>query len=201
MAPQNEDWHGFVRLAYPSLDPAAAEALGLCNSQQQTHQKHPHAAAAAAAAPAAADPDKDLQVEDSDDLPTDAEATLMLLRDQLYPDPAAAAAAALAAKQSRSAKRSRSAPGPSKAAAAAVTAAAAAATAARQLPPIILKSQLYTVLADKTAVDRDVEQLRQQGRARLFKLAIGEPLGVILSKCTCTLCLVLCMLTPLLMHL
>ncbi|WIA16353.1 hypothetical protein OEZ85_013051 [Tetradesmus obliquus] len=41
------------------------------------------------------------------------------------------------------------------------------------LPPIILKSQLYTVLADKTAVDRDVEQLRQQGRARLFKLAFG----------------------------
>jgi hypothetical protein len=140
--------------------------------QQQAHPKLPHAAAAAAA-PTAADTDNQLHSEDLEDLPTDAEAALMLLRDQLYPDPTAAAAAALAAKQSRSAKRSRSAPGPSKAAAAAVTAAAAAATAARQLPPIILKSQLYTVLADKTAVDRDVEQLRQQGRARLFKLAIG----------------------------
>jgi hypothetical protein len=138
--------------------------------QQQVHQEHPHAAAAAAA-PAAADTDKDVQLDDWEYLPTDAEATVMLLRDQLYPDPAAAA---LAAKHSRSAKRSRSAPGPSKAAAAAVAAAAAAATAARQLPPLLLKSQLYTVLADKTAVDKDVEQLRQQGRARLFKLAFGE---------------------------
>jgi hypothetical protein len=151
--------------------------------QQQAHQKHPHAAAAAAAAPAAADTDNDVQLDDWEYLPTDAEATVMLLRDQLYPDPAAAAAAALAAKQSRSAKRSRSAPGPSKAAAAAVAAAAAAATAARQLPPLLLKSQLYTVLADKTAVDKDVEQLRQQGRARLFKLAFGAFIRCHVSFC------------------
>lgn len=113
---------------------------------------------------------------DSEDLeaPSDAQATVMLLRDQLYPDPAAAAVAAAAAKQTRHAKRSRTAAGPSKAAAAAVVAAAAAATAARQLPPIVLKSQLYTVLADRTAVDRDVEDLRRQGKLRIFKLAIGE---------------------------
>ncbi|WIA36552.1 hypothetical protein OEZ86_007844 [Tetradesmus obliquus] len=56
----------------------------------------------------------------------------------------------------------------------------AAAQDGGQLPPIILKSQLYTVLADKTAVDRDVEQLRQQGRARLFKLAFGADEYVVL---------------------
>lgn len=113
---------------------------------------------------------------DSEDLevPSDAQATVMLLRDQLYPDPAVAAAAAAAAKQTRHAKRSKTAPGPSKAAAAAIVAAAAAATAARHLPPIVLKSQLYTVLADRTAVDRDVEDLRRQGTVRLFKLAIGR---------------------------
>lgn len=98
----------------------------------------------------------------------------MLLRSRLYPDAAAAAAAAAAAKSTRFAKRSKSAPGPSKATAAAVAAAAAAAAAAAHLPHIILKSQLYTVLADKTAVDRDVEQLRQNGKAKLFKLSTGE---------------------------
>lgn len=105
---------------------------------------------------------------------TDAEATIMLLRQKLYPDPAQAAAAASAAKQSRHAKRSKGATGPSKATAAAITAAAAAAAAAKQLPPIVLKSQLYTVLTDKTTADRDLENLRQKGRVRVFKLAIGE---------------------------
>jgi hypothetical protein len=98
----------------------------------------------------------------------------MLLRNKLYPDPAQAAAAASAAKQSRHAKRSKAATGPSKATAAAITAAAAAAAAAKQLPPIVLKSQLYTVLSDRTAADRDLEDLRQKGRVRVFKLAIGE---------------------------
>ena len=97
----------------------------------------------------------------------------MLLRSKLYPDPAAAAAAATAAK-TRHAKRSKAAAGPSKAAAAAITAAAAAAAAAKQLPPIVLKSQVYTVLTDKTAADKDLEQLRQSQRVRVFKLAIGE---------------------------
>ena len=116
----------------------------------------------------------DDDIPDDLELPTDAQATVMLLRDTLYPDPAAAAAAATAAKQTRHAKRSKAAPGPSKAAAAAVVAAAAVATAARRLPPIVLKTQLYTVLADRTAVDLDVEELRRQGRIRLFKLAIGR---------------------------
>jgi hypothetical protein len=111
-----------------------------------------------------------------DMIPTDAEATIMLLRNKLYPDPAQAAAAASAAKQSRHAKRSKAATGPSKATAAAIAAAAAAAAAAKQLPPIVLKSQLYTVLSNKTAVDRDLEDLRQKGRVRVFKLAIGESL-------------------------
>lgn len=99
----------------------------------------------------------------------------MLLRNKLYPDPSKAAAAASAAKQSRHAKRSKVATGPSKATAAAITAAAAAAAAAKMLPPIVLKSQLYTVLTDRTAADRDLEDLRQKGRVRVFKLAIGEP--------------------------
>lgn len=101
--------------------------------------------------------------------PTDAEATIMLLRSKLYPDPQKAAAAAAAAAQSRHSKRSKTAAGPSKAAAAAITAAAAA----KQLPPIVLKSQLYTVLTDRTAADRDLERLRQSQRVRVFKLAIG----------------------------
>jgi hypothetical protein len=101
--------------------------------------------------------------------PTDAEATIMLLRSKLYPDPQKAAAAAAAAAQSRHSKRSKKATGPSKAAAAAITAAAAA----KQLPPIVLKSQLYTVLTDRTAADRDLERLRQSQRVRVFKLAIG----------------------------
>jgi hypothetical protein len=189
-----------VKLSYPSLDPTSVDEPLPGSLQQQAFQLQPHAAAgtaAAAAAPTAAGSANNdfLQLEDTEDLPTDAEATVMLLRNQLYPDPAAAAAAALAAKQSRSAKRSKSAPGPSKAAAAAVTAAAAAATAARQLPPIILKSQLYTVLADKTAVDRDVEQLRQQGRARLFKLAFGESLLTLLGCVLPSWCTKICTVT------
>lgn len=117
----------------------------------------------------------DGEYDDGWDLaPSDAEASIMLLRSKLYPDPAAAAAAAGAAKTSRHAKRSKSAAGPSKAAAAAITAAAAAAAAAKQLPPIVLKTQVYTVLTDKTAADRDLEQLRQSQRVRVFKLSIGE---------------------------
>lgn len=116
----------------------------------------------------------DDELEGLDMAPTDAEATIMLLRNKLYPDPATAAAAAAAAKQSRHAKRSKSATGPSKATYTAIAAAAAAAAAAKQLPPIVLKTQVYTVLTDRTAADRDLEQLRQQGRVRVFKLAIGE---------------------------
>lgn len=121
-----------------------------------------------------------VDVEEDDELagldmaPSDAEATIMLLRSKLYPDPAAAAATAAAAKQSRHAKRSKGAAGPSRATAAAVTAAAAAAAAAQQLPPLVFKTQLYTVLTDRTAADRDVEDLRRQGRVRVFKLGMGK---------------------------
>lgn len=104
---------------------------------------------------------------------SDAEATVLLLRQKLFPDPATAAAAAQSAKQSRQSKHSKTAAGPSKATAAAITAAAAAAAAAKSLPPILTKSQLYTVLTDRTAADRDLEGLRQKGRVRVFKLAIG----------------------------
>ena len=41
-------------------------------------------------------------------------------------------------------------------------------------PPIILKSMLYTVLPDRTAVDRDIDELRLAGKVRLFKLATCE---------------------------
>jgi hypothetical protein len=46
---------------------------------------------------------------------------------------------------------------------------------ARQLPlpPFVTKSQIYTVLADRTAVDRDLDDLMRRGRARAFKLATG----------------------------
>lgn len=38
----------------------------------------------------------------------------------------------------------------------------------------MLKSQLYTVLTDKTAADKDLEGLRRDGRVHVFKLAIGK---------------------------
>lgn len=107
-----------------------------------------------------------------------------MLRQKLFPDPAAAAAAAATAKQTRHAKRSKSAAGPSKATAAAIAAATAAAAAAKQLPPVVLKSQIYTVLTDRTAADRDLEDLRQQGRVRVFKLAIGATISQKSNLCS-----------------
>ena len=44
------------------------------------------------------------------------------------------------------------------------------AAAARQLPRIILKTQLYTVLTDRTAADRELESLQQAGLC-------GPPMG------------------------
>jgi len=112
-----------------------------------------------------------------DSVLSDAEASILLLRHKLFPDPAAAAAAAATAKQTRHAKRSKSAAGPSKATVAAIAAATAAAAAAKQLPPVVLKTVVYTVLTDRTTADRDLEDLRQQGRVRVFKLAIGAAMS------------------------
>lgn len=43
-----------------------------------------------------------------------------------------------------------------------------------QLPPVVLKSQLYSVLSDRTNADRDLDELRRTNKVRLFKLATGS---------------------------
>lgn len=42
------------------------------------------------------------------------------------------------------------------------------------LPPVALRSHLYSVLKDHTAVDREVDELRLQNKVRLFKLVTGR---------------------------
>ena len=42
--------------------------------------------------------------------------------------------------------------------------------------PVVLKSHLYTILADRTAVDRELDALRMQNKVRIYKLATGERL-------------------------
>jgi hypothetical protein len=51
--------------------------------------------------------------------------------------------------------------------------------------PVVLKSHLYTILTDRTAVDREVDALRVQNKVRVYKLATGQcpMLGVFSSNC------------------
>eukprot|EP00899_Mesostigma_viride_P006834 jgi/Mesvir1/16151/Mv08422-RA.1 len=42
------------------------------------------------------------------------------------------------------------------------------------VPPLILCTQVYSVLGDRTTADRDMEELRHQGRLRRFKLSSGK---------------------------
>lgn len=41
-------------------------------------------------------------------------------------------------------------------------------------PPLLLKSQVYNILKDRTAVDRELDQLRRQNTIRMFKLLSGK---------------------------
>jgi hypothetical protein len=60
-------------------------------------------------------------------------------------------------------------------------AAGAPAPAGARLPPVILKAQLYTVLPDRTAVDRELDALQRAGALRAFKLATGADEYAVLS--------------------
>ena len=115
--------------------------------------------AAAAAAAAARDNDGSDDDEWGDlaaHAPSDAEAALLALKAELYGD----ALARAAAKRRKGAGdgghhhyQQQHQPPP--------------------LPPFVLKAQLYTVLRDRTAADRDLDGLARAGRARAFKLATG----------------------------
>jgi serine/threonine-protein kinase 19 len=43
-----------------------------------------------------------------------------------------------------------------------------------KLPPIVLRHQLYSVMDDRTQVDRELLVLRDSGKVRLFKLGVAE---------------------------
>jgi len=125
------------------------------------------AAAAAAAADAAAaagnDGDSEGDSHGVDGL-SDVEAALVLLRNQLYgagahpqqpQQPGRHPAPVTSAQQEAAAKR------------------AAKGAALAALPPLVLRPQLYTVLRDRTAADREVERLRAAGRVRVLRLPGG----------------------------
>lgn len=48
--------------------------------------------------------------------------------------------------------------------------------------PLVLVHQLYSVLEDRTAVDTEVEEAREQGRIRLLKLTSSKDVVVALEK-------------------
>lgn len=45
------------------------------------------------------------------------------------------------------------------------------------LPPLVLQSQLYSVLRDRTEVDRQLDDLRRRNVVRVFKLSSGGAPG------------------------
>ncbi|XP_049649002.1 serine/threonine-protein kinase 19 isoform X1 [Accipiter gentilis] len=48
------------------------------------------------------------------------------------------------------------------------------------LPPLVLRHQLYSLVSDRTAVDRHLNHLRDEGRIRLLHLGLGaDTLGVV----------------------
>jgi hypothetical protein len=53
----------------------------------------------------------------------------------------------------------------------------------RGLPAVVLKSQLYTVLKDRTASDRELDELKRRGEVRTFKMPTGEALHTGLHAC------------------
>ncbi|XP_072777203.1 inactive serine/threonine-protein kinase 19 isoform X1 [Taeniopygia guttata] len=51
------------------------------------------------------------------------------------------------------------------------------------LPPLLLRHQLYSLVPDRTAVDRHLERLRAEGRLRLLHLGLGpDALGVVSAR-------------------
>ncbi|KAM9584556.1 inactive serine/threonine-protein kinase 19 isoform 3-T3 [Morphnus guianensis] len=51
------------------------------------------------------------------------------------------------------------------------------------LPPLVLRHQLYSLVSDRTAVDRHLNHLRDEGRIRLLHLGLGaDALGVVFME-------------------
>ncbi|XP_027766438.1 serine/threonine-protein kinase 19, partial [Empidonax traillii] len=51
------------------------------------------------------------------------------------------------------------------------------------LPPLLLRHQLYDVVRDRTAVDRHLNRLRDEGQVRLLHLGLGpDALGVVRTE-------------------
>ncbi|XP_072704137.1 inactive serine/threonine-protein kinase 19 isoform X2 [Ciconia boyciana] len=51
------------------------------------------------------------------------------------------------------------------------------------LPPLVLRHQLYSLVSDRTAVDRHLNRLRDEGRIRLLHLGLGaDTLGVVFME-------------------
>ncbi|KIY97557.1 hypothetical protein MNEG_10405 [Monoraphidium neglectum] len=102
------------------------------------------------------------------DVPSDVEAAVMLLKAELYGAVAAAACAKQrrppAAQQQQQQQQQQQ----------------SAAWGAGGLPPFVLKAHIYTVVSDRTAADRDLDDLLARGRARAFRLATGADEHVVL---------------------
>ncbi|XP_028911225.1 serine/threonine-protein kinase 19 [Ornithorhynchus anatinus] len=51
------------------------------------------------------------------------------------------------------------------------------------LPPLVLKTQIYSLVPDRTAADRQLNELREQGEVRLFQLGFdADAQGVIFTE-------------------
>ncbi|XP_038624549.1 serine/threonine-protein kinase 19 isoform X2 [Tachyglossus aculeatus] len=51
------------------------------------------------------------------------------------------------------------------------------------LPPIVLKSQIYSLVPDRTAADRQLNELREQGEVRLFQLGFdADAQGIVFTE-------------------
>ncbi|XP_062454533.1 LOW QUALITY PROTEIN: inactive serine/threonine-protein kinase 19 [Rhea pennata] len=56
-------------------------------------------------------------------------------------------------------------------------------SSADALPPLVLRHQLYSVVGDRTAVDRHLNRLRDEGRIRLLHLGFeGDALAVVFTE-------------------
>ncbi|XP_078461240.1 winged helix repair factor 1 isoform X1 [Lampetra planeri] len=51
-----------------------------------------------------------------------------------------------------------------------------------RLPPIVLQHQLYSVLSDRTAADRQLNELRERGKVCVFALGVGEQTSAVVFR-------------------
>ncbi|XP_032826101.1 winged helix repair factor 1 isoform X1 [Petromyzon marinus] len=51
-----------------------------------------------------------------------------------------------------------------------------------RLPPIVLQHQLYSVLSDRTAADRQLNELREHGKVCVFALGVGEQTSAVVFR-------------------